>query len=188
MPPAEPPYPSPPPPPPSAPPLICGCTDYRQGAGPKQDFLCQKSEGPDAICVPSFRSGTQIKHLPLAIRMAMHYCPSSDFAICQNGLPPPAAPPAPPTAPEPPAMPSPPGKPPRSPKPSPPPVPPGKPPGTPHPPPAPAHPPLAPGITATACTNQISDKKCLRKASKNKCQRFKIAEKCKLTCNALCVR
>merc|ERR1719217_738970 len=104
-PPPSPPVPSLPPPPPQSPPSMCGCTDYRQGASSTDGFMCQKGEGTGAVCVPAFRTGSRIGRLPLAIQMLMHYCPSSDFTVCQNGNPPPA-----------PLMPPPPARPPRPPR------------------------------------------------------------------------
>merc|ERR1719238_598626 len=97
------------------------CTDYRQGASPTDGFMCLKEEGNNRVCVPAFKTGSRLNILPLAIQMLLHYCPSTDFSVCQNGVPPPAPPPDSPGSPPPPSPPAPPGKPPRSPKPSPPP-------------------------------------------------------------------
>lgn len=168
---------------------MCKCNDYRNGAAPKDDFMCGKMEGKNhMVCVPAFRTGSKMKQLPVEIRKLLHYCPSTDFEVCQNGAPPPAPPPEPPMSPAPPGKPPKPSRPPRTPKPSPPPGKPSRPPAPPSPPPSPVFPPFAPGVKVVACTNTLADRKCDRKASKGKCNRPKISKKCQLACGATCLR
>jgi len=166
---------------------MCACSEYRNGARQRDGFMCMKTETTTkTICTPAFRTGSKIRSLPVSIQMMLHYCQSSDFDVCQNGLPPPSPPPAPPVVPSPPTLPSPPGAPPILPRPSPPPSPPIKPPSPPVSPPAPALPPFSPNTVIRQCVDTMAERKCLRKQSKNKCGRARVRNQCLLTCGATC--
>jgi len=154
--------------------------------------VCNKVEGGPGngggleTCIPAIQSEAKkfLNTLPLDYQWPYFSCPSSDFFVCQNYRFSPAYPPQPPALPQPQRPPPPPSPPPSPPSP---PGSPSKPPMPPVRPPTPNPPPLFPGTNVIACTNDKKDKNCIRKASKNKCLRFKIFNDCKLSCGATCV-
>lgn len=172
--------------------MACGCTSFEQGLSKysKDKVACVKREADDKIlCVPAaFKETAKFykrKKTLITEVFADAKCATSDYELCYMEIPPPFPPTSPPPSPVSPT----------------PPIQPfkagklladgsifGKTPAAPHRPDPPPLPPAPPGHQKIACTNQKSEKKCAKKAWRDKCHKDKILQKCALACNAACYR